>query len=88
MPNKEYDVKDILRLLGSWITEIRLENAISYLDINKVSEGFAMKLLNLLYGYELEDLTRSLKNIRGSTLAILINLKWPSRLLLVSTRQR
>ncbi|PWK72891.1 hypothetical protein LX99_04221 [Mucilaginibacter oryzae] len=56
MPNKEKDLKDIYRLLGSWITEIRLEKAVKYLDINKVSEGFAMKLLNLIYDYNLVDL--------------------------------
>lgn len=43
-------------MLGSWITEIRLEKAVKYLDINKVSEGFAMKLLNLIYDYNLVDL--------------------------------
>ena len=58
MPNKEHDLKNIFRLLGAWITEIRLNNAVDYLDINKVSEGFAAKFLNLLFGYELEDLNK------------------------------
>jgi hypothetical protein len=58
MLNKEHDLKNIFRLLGAWITEIRLNNAVDYLDINKVSEGFAAKLLNLLFDYELEDLNK------------------------------
>jgi chromosomal replication initiation ATPase DnaA len=65
MPNKEGEIKPVLRLLGSWITEIRLENAISFLDINKVSEGFARKLLNLIYQYDLQDLNEIQTNFPG-----------------------
>ena len=59
------------------ITEIRLENAISYLDINKVSEGFAIRLLNLLYGYELEALNKIAEKYLGLDLGNLTNPKWP-----------
>lgn len=65
MLNKEKDIKDVNLLIGTWITAIRLNNAIYYLDINKVSEGFATKLLNLLFDYELEDLNKIAINYPG-----------------------
>jgi hypothetical protein len=65
MLNKERDIKDLNLLIGTWITAIRLDKAIHYLDINKVSEGFALKLLNLLFDYQLEDLNKIVTNYPG-----------------------
>lgn len=65
MLNKERDLKDLNLLLGSWIAAIRLDKAINYLDINKVSEGFALKLLNLLFDYDLQDLNKVITNYEG-----------------------
>ena len=65
MNQKERDLKYISFLLGSWIAAIRLENAINYFDINRISQGVAQKLLNLIYNYELEDLDAVQKNYPG-----------------------
>jgi hypothetical protein len=37
MPNSKYEIKNVTRLIGSWIMEVELSNALYYYDINKVS---------------------------------------------------
>ena len=48
--------------LSAWITNVELNNCISFYDINRVSEGFVCSLLNTVYGYELRDLNDYQKN--------------------------
>lgn len=54
--NEQEELGQIRRLIGIWLNEIYLANAEFYFDINKVSENLCRQLLNLVYGYELEDL--------------------------------
>lgn len=58
-------VQEIQRYLSSWFILIDHSNAISYFDINKISEGTSLHLLNLLYGYKLKDLNRISTNFAG-----------------------
>lgn len=48
--------------LSAWITNVELNDCISFYDINRVSEGFVCALLNTVYGYELSDLNDQQKN--------------------------
>lgn len=52
-------------LLGTWLQAIRLNNAVNYFDINKTSEGFCLKLLNLVFNYKLKDLNDEKPNYPG-----------------------
>lgn len=55
-------LKDITFGLSVWVTNVELNNCISFYDINRVSEGFVCALLNAVYGYELSDLNAQRKN--------------------------
>ncbi|MFL0196032.1 SMEK domain-containing protein [Clostridium sp. WILCCON 0269] len=60
---KERELKEVVGLITRWIGEIRLNNFINLYDINKLSEGLALKLLNILYSYELVDLNSDIRNV-------------------------
>jgi len=63
---RDVEMKNIRRLIGMWISEIRAENLESYFDINKVSEHLCRQLLNLIYDYELLNLnTKENPNFPG-----------------------
>lgn len=65
MPKAQKELDEVTRHLSSWITEISVNNALTYFDINKVSEGTSLYLLNLLFGWELEDLNDQQQNFPG-----------------------
>jgi hypothetical protein len=56
MLNEQIELDHVLKMLATWESEIRFHSYFDYTDINKASEGFARKLLNLIYDYELIDL--------------------------------
>lgn len=62
---REEDLKKVINLLSVWIVRIRNNNAISLFDINKIAESFCLKLLNLIYGFNLEDLNKEKSNFPG-----------------------
>jgi hypothetical protein len=65
MPNAEPEFLNIRRHLTTWLTEVSLANASGYFDINKVSEGTALRLLNLVFEFQLADLNRVKNNFPG-----------------------
>lgn len=65
MSNQQVQMKQIRRLIGIWISEIRLNSYEGYTDINKVSEHLSRQLLNKIYDYQLEDLNRVKVNFPG-----------------------
>jgi len=62
---QQSEIQDIIHLISFWITEIKIHNAITFYDINKVSEDLACKLLNEIYDYELINLNIEKKNFPG-----------------------
>lgn len=69
MSNERQKLGNISFLLACWISDIRLNSAIDFQDINKSAEGVCMQLLNLIYNYELEDLNYTKRNYPGLDLA-------------------
>ncbi|PZR29155.1 MAG: hypothetical protein DI535_03840 [Citrobacter freundii] len=65
MANVEEELKQVRRHLAFWISEIKLANASAFYDINKVSEGIAQQLLNIIFDYQLKDLNRQKINFPG-----------------------
>jgi hypothetical protein len=65
MPEAQKELDEINRYLITWVTEIAVNNALTYFDINKVSEGTSAHLLNLLCGWKLEDLNDKQQNFPG-----------------------
>ncbi len=65
MPIAEEDFLIVRRSLSHWVTEIVLSNADRYFDINRISEGVALKLLNLIFDYNLIDLNSQKINYPG-----------------------
>ncbi len=63
---KEMDeVKRVIVLLSQWVAAVKISNARGYTDINRVSENLALRLLNTLYDYELENLNWTKGNYPG-----------------------
>src|ERR1022692_4913980 len=62
---EEQELKTIQELLIKWVLRIRFDNAISLFDINKLSEGLSLKLLNIVYDLELKDLNDQQVNYPG-----------------------
>ncbi|WP_343556327.1 hypothetical protein [Sphingobacterium sp.] len=54
-------IQEIQRYLSSWFILIDHSNAIAYFNINKISEGTSLHLLN---GYKIKDLNRISKNFQ------------------------
>jgi hypothetical protein len=65
MPKAQQELDEVNKYLVNWITEIAVHNALTFYDINKVSEGTAMRLLNLLFGWNLLDLNDEHQNFPG-----------------------
>ncbi|WP_338648533.1 SMEK domain-containing protein [Flavobacterium sp. KS-LB2] len=62
MPKQQEEIREINSYIMAWILEIDVSTALNYTDINKVSEGICLKLLNLVYGYELKNLGKEQNN--------------------------
>ncbi len=62
---KEIEIKETINLITWWIAEIKANNYIGFYDINKVTEDLAMKLLNEIYDYQLENLNYEKNNYPG-----------------------
>ncbi|HOV27751.1 MAG TPA: SMEK domain-containing protein [Pseudobacteroides sp.] len=69
------EINEITELITYWITQIRIQNAIGFFDINKISENLTMKLLNEIYGYNLKNLNYENFNQCGIDLGDDINSK-------------
>ena len=65
MPNIEAEIHEIRKYFVTWITEVSTSNALTYYDINKISEGTCLRLLNLLFDCQLEDLNEKKRNYPG-----------------------
>lgn len=65
MSNQKREISEIRKHIISWIYDIDVENARLYFDINKVSEGIALRILNLIYGFNLKDLNDEKMNFPG-----------------------
>lgn len=62
---KQQEINDMIQKLSYWITYIKISNSKNYTDINKLSEGFVMNLLNIIYGLKLDDLNKEKANYPG-----------------------
>lgn len=65
MSNQQREVREIKEYIKKWIYEIEISNSLNYFDINKVSEGVCLRLLNLIYNYNLKDLNKEKINFPG-----------------------
>lgn len=65
MSNRQAEMKQIRRLIGNWIGEIRINNYEHYNDINRVGEHLSRQLLNIIYEYELKNLNDVKANFPG-----------------------
>ncbi|MGV8137035.1 MAG: SMEK domain-containing protein [Mangrovibacterium sp.] len=65
MPREEQQIKAIIRFLNLWILEINSSNALNFFDINKISEGICLQLLNLIFNLRLTDLNALKNNYPG-----------------------
>lgn len=59
---KKENMERVNQLLSRWLTEIKLNNAISLYDINKYAEDLALRLLNAIYGCNLVNLNIKSEN--------------------------
>lgn len=58
-------INSIIELLSKWHSKIVLNNALSYYDINRISEDLILKIINLAYNLELVDLNDEKTNFPG-----------------------
>jgi hypothetical protein len=65
MSNQQVKMHRIRHLFGTWISWIKLNNAENYTDINRSGEGLTRRLLNKIFGYQLEDLNKEKSNFTG-----------------------
>lgn len=65
MSNQRREISEIKEYIKKWIYEIDLSNSLYYFDINKVSEGVSLRLLNLVYKLDLKDLNEERANFPG-----------------------
>jgi hypothetical protein len=70
---KPKELQRIEELLFKWLWEIRVNNALTFYDINKLSEGLSARLLNEIYDYKLIDLNREKRNFPGIDLGDRVN---------------
>ncbi|KIQ20180.1 hypothetical protein RT99_13995 [Flavobacterium sp. MEB061] len=75
MSNQQKEVSEIKEYIKKWIYEIEISNSLNYFDINKVSEGVCLRLLNLIYKYNLRDLNKEKKNFPGVDLGNTVSSK-------------
>ena len=57
--------EEIVEMLNNFRTEVQTFSALGLLNINKHSENFMKRLLNLTYGYELDNLNKEKFNYPG-----------------------
>ncbi|MDA3789186.1 MAG: SMEK domain-containing protein [Desulfobacula sp.] len=62
---QQREIQHVIELISRWITQVRLSSALTFYDINKISEDFACKLLNEIYDYELVNLNIEKRNFPG-----------------------
>ncbi len=62
---QQTELQIVIELLALWISKVRLNNALTFYDINKISEDFACKLINIIYNYELVNLNSEVSNYPG-----------------------
>ncbi len=62
---KQKEFHHIRRLISRWASEIRLNNAFNYYDINILGEDIAKDLLSIIYNYNLVNLNEKQKNYPG-----------------------
>jgi len=65
MINTHNEEMGIVELISLWSTKVKFNNRMSYFDINKASEGLALKLLNITYDWELVNLNSEKLNFPG-----------------------
>ncbi len=65
--SREEQIKRVIELITRWVTKISANNYIDFYNINKVSEDLALKLLNEIYGYHLENLNYEKANYPALT---------------------
>jgi ligand-binding sensor domain-containing protein len=63
--NGQDDMNRVWKLISLWLTNIKVHNAVGFFDINSLAEGLAVKLLNEIYGYNLENLNYEKNNYPG-----------------------
>ena len=63
--SRQEDFIRVLDLISLWLTKIKSHNAAGFFDINRLAEGVAQKLLNEIYGYDLENLNYDKKHYPG-----------------------
>jgi hypothetical protein len=61
----EDDLKRVIELITWWVLQVKSNNCVDFFDINRVSEDLALKLLNEIYGYQLENLNYTKANYPG-----------------------
>jgi hypothetical protein len=59
------ELNRVLFLISWWLTAIKTHNSIGLFDINKMAESLALKLLNEIYGYNLDNLNYDQNNYPG-----------------------
>jgi hypothetical protein len=65
MSNQRREIIEIKEYIKKWIYDIELSNSLYYFDINKISEGVSLRLLNLVYELDLKDLNEEKANFPG-----------------------
>ena len=65
MPKIETELAEIRNYFARWVVEVKMASSLTYFDINKISEGTCLHLLNLVFDYKLEDLNRKKINYPG-----------------------
>ncbi len=68
MQSEKY-IKNIICMLSQLQTYIEMNNVAGLLDINMIAEDFVCGLLNLMYGYHLENLNHQVRNAPAVDLA-------------------
>jgi tetratricopeptide (TPR) repeat protein len=67
------ELDNVFSLIGWWLNTIETNNAVGFFNINKIAEGLALKLLNEIYGYCLENLNYEQINYPGIDLGDKVN---------------
>ena len=62
---QQSELQTIIELMSRWLSQVRLNTALTFYDINKISEDFSCKLLNLIFDYELVNLNLKQANFPG-----------------------
>lgn len=65
MPKIETEIREIRHYFETWVTQVKTAVSLGLFDTNKISEGTSRKLLNLVFGYNLENLNREKNNYPG-----------------------